>query len=365
MKKVMMFLAVIIVIGTAPCVMAQSRSAGDGADLEQRIRQLEESVAHQDTSSKWSERVRISGVIEAEAGFGKTDYDDPAQADEKTSDADLASAELAVDVAIADHLEGHVMFKYEDDDLFMDDGYILVTGTEAFPAYLKAGRMYLPFGYFDSHFISDPVTLVLGETSEGALVAGYRMAGDLLDISVGAFNGKARETGEDDAIDSYVAALNLIPVKGLMLGASFISNLAGTDGLNAEVNVPDELDALVAGWSAYITFEFLDRFKLIGEYVGALDSFEAGELYDGDALERRPTAWNAEFGVALMENLELAVRYGGSDDGGAFLPETEYGAVLNWGLRDNTNLALEYLHGGFEDDLLETDAVIAQLAVEF
>jgi hypothetical protein len=61
----------------------------------------------------------------------------------------------------------------------------------------------------------------------------------------------------------------------------------------------------------------------------------------------------------------LAARYGGSDNGGEFLPETEYGAVINWGFFRNTNLAIEYLHGEFENDVQETDKITAQLAVEF
>ncbi|MBC2712743.1 MAG: LbtU family siderophore porin [Desulfosarcina sp.] len=151
-----------------------------------------------------------------------------------------------------------------------------------------------------------------------------------------------------------------------MFGASYTSNLAGSDAFSEVVVDPENLESLVAGWSAYVTFEFLDRFHLIGEYVGALDNFEAGEIYDpADTKKREPSAWNLEFGVAIMEALEVAARYGGSDDGGDFLPESEYGAVLNWGFFENTNLGLEYLHGEFEDDLMETDVVTVQLAVEF
>ena len=70
--------------------------------------------------------------------------------------------------------------------------------------------------------------------------------------------------------------------------------------------------------------------------------------------------------MAIIDNVELAARYDGSDDGGAdFLPESQYGAVLNWEFFKNTNLALEYLHGEFEDDAQETDSFIAQLAIEF
>ncbi|MCA1785653.1 MAG: hypothetical protein LC657_06710 [Desulfobacteraceae bacterium] len=42
-----------------------------------------------------------------------------------------------------------------------------------------------------------------------------------------------------------------------------------------------------------------------------------------------------------------------------------YGSVVNWGIFDSTNLALEYLRAEFEDDGPETDAVTVQLAIEF
>ncbi|MBW2133529.1 MAG: LbtU family siderophore porin [Deltaproteobacteria bacterium] len=343
MKNPMLLLGVLFFWGMVPFAMAQEPE-GD----------------------KWYDRIRISGLVEVEAGLSETDFEDPEAEDEKGSDVDLTTVEWVVDVKITPHVDGHVLFKYEDEDVFVDEGFITLTGTETFPAYLIAGRQYAPFGYFDSHFITDPTTLTLGETNEGAVVAGYRFKGEMLDISLGAFNGRAQEAGDDDAIDSFVAGLAVNPFEGLLLGASYTSNLAGSDAFNEVVVDPGNLESLVAGWSVHAAYEFLDRFKLIAEYVGALDDFKAGEIYDAtDTKTRKPAAWNVEFGVAITETLALAARYGGSDDGGEFLPETEYGAVLNWGFFENTNLALEYLHGDFEDDAQETDTITAQLAVEF
>jgi hypothetical protein len=365
-----LFLAVLVALGMAPHAMAQEslshQSPGGVKSLEKRVEQLEEAIGRQVEGEKWYDRIQISGLVEVEAGYGEIDFQDPVVEDEKTSDIDLATVEFVVDARIVDHVDGHVMIKYEDNDVFVDEGFITLTGTEVFPAYLIAGRQYIPFGNFDSHFITDPTTLILGETNEGAVVAGYRINGERLDIALGAFNGRAQEAGDDDATDSFVAGLAVNPLEGLMFGASYTSNLAGSDAFNEVVVDPDNLESLVAGWSVYFTCEFLDRFKLIGEYVGALDHFKAGEIYDAaDTQERKPAAWTVEFGVAVTETLGLAARYGGSDDGGELLPETAYGAVLNWGLFKNTNLALEYLHGEFENDVQETDAITAQLAVEF
>ena len=370
MKHLILFLVVLISVGAASSAMAQeslsNQPPGGAKSLEQRVKQLEAAIEHRDEGEKWYDRIQIGGLVEVEAGSGKTDFKDPAVEEEQTSDIDLASVELVVDARIADHVDGHVLFKYEDDEVFVDEGFITLTGTEAFPAYLVAGRQYIPFGCFESHFITDPTTLTLGETNEGAVVAGYQIGGETVDISLGAFNGRAQETGDDDAIDSFVASLVVNPLEGLMLSASYTSNLAGSDAFNEVVVDPDHLESLVAGWGVCATFEFLDRFRLIGEYVGALDNFKAGEIYDAaETQERKPVAWNVEFGLAITESLELAARYGGSDDGGEFLPETEYGAVLNWGIFKNTNLAIEYLYDEFENEVQETETITAQLAIEF
>lgn len=378
MKKLTLLLSwLTLVCANAYPVMAQDSMPSDPAEkitkvggvksLEDRIKQLEDAIKRKPESDKWYDRIQISGLIEVEASHGKTDVKDPAVGDEKTSDVDLATVELVMDAKIAAHVDGHVMFKYEVDDLFVDEGFITLVGTESFPAYLIVGRQYIPFGNYDSHFVTDPTTLVIGETNGGAVVAGYRYGGKMVDVSVGAFNGRAKKIGKDDVIDSFVGSIAVNPFEGLMLGASYTSNLAGSDSFSEAVVDTDNLDSLVGAWSAFLTFEFLERFKVIGEYVGALDSFKAGEIYDAaDTKERKPSAWNVELGVAIIDHLELAARYEGSDDGGTdFLPESQYGAVLNWGIFESTNLALEYLHGEFEDDIQETDSFIAQLAIEF
>jgi hypothetical protein len=367
-------------------VSAESASAADTAagdfqkaggvkSLEKRIQQLEAAIGREVEGDRWYDRIQISGLIEVEAAYRDfQDGNDP-DADDQESDVDLATVELAVDARIADHVDGHVLFKYEEDEIFVDEGFITLTGTEAFPAYLVAGRQYLPFGCFDSHFVTDPTPLVLGETNDGAAVAGYRFGGEMIDLSVGAFNGDIDEAGEDNHIDSFVAAVTVQPLAFLMAGISYTSNLAASDSLQEGVVDADgsgeagPLTDLVGGWSAFVTVELLGRFKVIGEYVSALDEFEAGELYDpADTQQRQPSAWNVELGALLIEDLELAVRYGGSDDGADVLPETQYGAVLNWGIW-SCNLALEYLHDDFDDASLgvdqEADTFTAQLAVEF
>ena len=363
-------------LGETTAANTTTQKAGGVKSLEKRIQQLEEAVGRDVEGDRWTDRLQISGLIEVEAFHQSIDVNDPAVDDTDESDIDLATVELVVDARIVKHVDGHVMFKYEDDDVFVDEGFITLTGSEAFPAYLIAGRQYIPFGNYDSHFVTDPNTLLLGETNDGAAVAGYRFGGEMVDVSVGAFNGEIDEAGKDNEINSFVAAVAAQPFEFLMAGISYTSNLASSDTFQEFVvdtdgsGDPGPLADLVGGWSAFVTVEFLERFKIIGEYVAALDEFEAGELYDpADTQKREPSAFNVELGAMIVENLEVAVRYGGSDDGADFLPEKQYGAVLNWGVFKNTNLALEYLHGEFEEAALgvdqEVDTFTAKLAVEF
>ncbi|MFN2359169.1 MAG: LbtU family siderophore porin, partial [Desulfotignum sp.] len=209
---------------------------------------------------------------------------------------------------------------------------------------------------------------VLGETNDGAVVAGYRFASDMVEVSAGLFNGAVDETGEDDMVDSAVAAVAFQPFESVMMGVSYTSNLISSDGFSeAVVTGTGTVTDMVGGWSAYLTVAFLERFTFVAEYAAALDHFKAGEIYDAaDTQDRKPAAWNLELGFSILENLDLAIGYGGSDDGGAeFLPETQYGAVANWGIFDSTNLALEFLRSEFDDDAVETDTVTLQLAIEF
>ena len=388
LKKMALAAAMAVVVGclftALPCMAGDAAAeekerVGGVQSLEDRIQRLEEAIGRDVEGDKWYDRIQISGLVEVEAGYTETDYDDPATADETESTVDLATVELVVDANITDHVEGHVMVKWEEDELFVDEGFITLVGTDRFPAYLIAGRQYIPFGNFESHFVTDPTTLVLGETNNGAVVGGYRFGDERVEVSIGAFNGRIDKAGDDDTIGSVVGAVVVTPFEGVMVGASYTSNLAGSDTLSEFVtdrdgdgDSGDPIADIVGGWSVFATVEFLDRFKVIGEYVSALDEFEPGELYDpADAKKRQPGAWNVEFGVGILENLEAAARYGGSTDGGDpasgefMLPESEYGAVVNWGLFDSTNLAFEYLHGEFESDVQTTDTFTVQLAVEF
>lgn len=370
-----LFLLTVTLVLLLPVLCGANQEGNDRGDreLSERVKKLEEVMGQQGVLGKWSDRITLSGTIEVEAGYEKVDFDDPAMDDEDSSDIVLATAELGVDVDLVKHVTGHVLFLYEedenDDNIAVDEAIIRLDGEGVMPLYLELGKRYVPFGNFESHFVSDPLTLEIGETQETGVMAGF--ANEWFELSVGAFNGDIDEIDEDNHINNFVAAgvftlpENSVSGLGLTAGVSWINNIADSDTLQDEDGVDgNDMDSYVSGFSAFVSVSLKDSLFMEAEYLGALEDFEAGELaFDGgEAVE--PKAWNIELAYAVTDALELGLRYEGSEDCGDLLPETQYGAVASYGLFENTTLAVEYLRGEFENDD-ERDLLTAQLAFEF
>ncbi|MCD6526540.1 MAG: hypothetical protein J7K75_06090, partial [Desulfuromonas sp.] len=122
-------------------------------ELLERITKLEDQLAEQpDTAilGSWAERITLSGLVEAEVGYEKIDFDDPAQDDEDSSDISLATVELGIDVAVAEHVSGSVLLLWEEGEgpVDVDEAFILLNGEDVLPIFLRAGKIYVPFGDF-------------------------------------------------------------------------------------------------------------------------------------------------------------------------------------------------------------------------
>lgn len=363
-----------LILGLALPALSLAAEPSEELGLPERVKKLEEAMATGDMS-RWLDRISLSGLIEVEAGYEDIDYDDPSVEDEDSSDLVLATVELGIDVDFIKHVSGQVLLLWEEDDtepLDVDEAFIRLDGEDVLPLYLQAGKIYVPFGNFESHFISDPNTLELGETRESAAVVGY--ANDLFDLSFGVFNGDIDEEGKDDHIDSFVASAvftlpeEAVPGLALATGLSWISNIADSDVLTETIEDAAEeaavdvfIDNKVDGLAAFLIATLNERWTLIAEYVGALDEFDDADPGLG-GLE--PKTWNFELGCAVTDALTVAAKYEGGDDLGDLLPDEQYGIVASYGLFKYTTLSLEYLHGEFENDD-ERDLVTAQLAFEF
>ncbi|MBW2639985.1 MAG: hypothetical protein JRE10_07415 [Deltaproteobacteria bacterium] len=109
----------------------------EGQGLPERVRRIEEKMEQKQEGilAKWADKITLSGVIEAEAGYENYDYGDPAEDDEDSSDITLATVELGLDVDIIKHVKGHVLFLWEEDDtepVDVDEGFITLFYQRSF-----------------------------------------------------------------------------------------------------------------------------------------------------------------------------------------------------------------------------------------
>ncbi|MEA1922883.1 MAG: LbtU family siderophore porin [Pseudomonadota bacterium] len=314
------------------------------------------------------EHISIGGLVEIEVGFAE-DYDGNDE-----SDIVLATMALDIDIDLHKYVKAHILLLWEEDDtepVDVDEAYIVLGNTEHFPLYMQAGKLYVPFGNFESHMISDPLTLELGETRESAVVLGLDFNG--IYAGAYAFNGDINESGDDDEIKCFGLNAGYAFENenfNFDVGMGWINSIGDSDGLTDAL--PGDIKDYVAGITAHAIFSW-QGLTLIGEYLGATDEFELAEL-DFKGAGAEPETWNIELGytfeIAGHETV-VALAYQGSDEALALeLPEERYLGTVGVGLIDGLSLALEYAHdedydkkdGGTGEN---ADTLTLQLALEF
>ncbi len=340
------------------------------ADLDQRLRAVEARQAelyHTLEEKKSAGRatlldghLSLSGLIEVEGAYQRTSLRDGTS--DEASDLTLATAQLGLEAKANDQLGATLIMLYEeaeDAQIEVDEATIDLGNG---PWQARVGRQYLPFGVYRSHFISDPLTLELGETRETALLGGYHQ--DLFNLQAFVFGGDAEQAGRDRHLRDFGASFGLTPAEGLEFTLSYLSDLADSD---SEL-LGSDYTRRVGAWStsALVT---LGPVEVSAEYLGALKSFAPADLdTTGDGSGDRPRTWNLEAAWLPLESLELAARLEGSDEF-AGQPKRQYGLAGSWGFHEHASLSLEYLRGRFDtsfgDGAKTRDLVGVQLALAF
>ena len=324
-----------------------------------------------ETPKKYIKGIEFSGTIEVEAGYEHIKLKGGERGDD--SDLAVATVDFAVNTLITDRMRTSVLFEYEDNEnVIVDEAIIHFQAEEVCvpdlscnsPWYASIGKLRIPFGYFESHFISDPLTEDLGESKETAVVAG--IYNPLVNVAAGVFNGDLDKAGNDDHIESYVTTCmftlpeDISPNVGLVAGISYISNVADSDNLTDFFDEEFETDTIkdyVAGFSSFLSVSLMNRFFFEAEYISVVESFEEDKNF-------KPKIWNFELAFIPIENIEVAVRCGGSADTLNFLPDTQLGIGGIYEIFKNTSIGLEYLYEEFENDE-KVVSLTTQLAVEF
>lgn len=330
-------------------------------------------------------KVHFSGRIEVGTAWQDVEFADGESAD--GSDLALTTVELGLEAKVNDWVNVAALFLYEDPTSFegendetsvdLDEAVVTIGNTEKYPLYFSAGAMYVPFGALLTHFpddplIDQPLTLLMGETREKAVLLGVGHEG--FSVSGYLFNGDVNEEGEDNHIQSYGFDANYAcdDEEGfdVLVGASYISNIADSDGLEDGLGM-EEIADHVAGYDVYLHAGWADFFA-DAEYMAAADNFEPSELATDSGDGAEPSVWNLEVGYNWDwgKNLEIVLKYASSDESeGLGFPEERYGLCLNQEVFEGVTVSLAYMNDDFEDADVDgrddRDVVLGQLAIEF
>lgn len=337
--------------------------------MNDRLTELEEAKQSGGGIQLGGVGVELHGVVEVEATAGE----DHTGTD--GSDITVATAELGFDFsAFDDWVTGTFSALHEDDDTDpweVDNAYFTIGNTEQYPLYISAGRMYVPFGNFETNMVSDTLALEIGETREAAILIGFEKNNFYGSAYV--FNGDIDEAG-DDEIENYGFNIGYA-MEGedasLDIGLDWTNSLSDADLFEDYVASP--IKDYVSGYSVHGVYR-TGPWSFMGEYLSASDNFLETELsWKGGGAE--PEGWNLEVGYDFVafggRDSNVAVGFQGTDEAVSLeLPEDRFLVGLSTVLYENTSLALEYSHnedysvsdGGTGED---GDAVVLQVAVEF
>ncbi|UCC56955.1 MAG: LbtU family siderophore porin [Gammaproteobacteria bacterium] len=303
----------------------------------------------------------LSGLLELEYEFQRFSHNDTSS---HSHDDDFTKTlQIGAELHPFSWMKGELIYEYDDEANrhTLDEGF---ASFEAGDFELEAGRLYVPFGVYFSHFVTGPV-LEFGETRDVGMNLSWA-PDDRLDIAAFVYKGRARKAGSGGKDWDWGFTAEGSPFEFGSFGVSYLSDLADSqEGFLSDEG--DRYDSRVDAWSAYAVVGY-DRFELTAEVVRALDSFR--EL---DPDRDRPRAWNVELGFYPAGNFEWALRVEGSGDV-EDAPRLQGGVSVAWRITRTASLTLDYLRGSYRRGLAEgpgdreldkVHQVAGQLSVEF
>ncbi len=328
------------------------------------------SVEKMPTTDQIAHSMTIGGLIEIKAlNSSSKDWSGDSE-----SDIILDTFELGINAVASDWASGHMLFLYEQapgpgrdaDNLQVDEAYITLANSDVSPFYATFGRIYIPFGSFESNMISDPITLTLAETrneviqlgfetDSGFYGSGFIFNGDIPEAKNALTEPKNTHIGDYGINMGYTLEKKTFK---LDIGGAYINNLATSGGIydamegNAACAGGDCVKKHVRGISLYAIAN-ISHFNLIGEYIAAIDNFAATDFVNAAARGQklRPKAWNIEGAYhfnLLGKTTVFALGYQKSDD--FYLDESTAYFEKAWlssftiGITEQTALIAEWRH---------------------
>src|SRR5690606_12387126 len=333
---------------------AQAADEAFQRSVEQRLAKL--GAQQPQGTAPLAQNVTFSGLVEVEGYVGEA-------GDESYSDLVVATVELGLAAQINDKVSAEVIALYEESpggeegtELDIDVATISIANIIG-PVNLDVGKMYVPFGRFETALVNDTLVLEAAETNKTAALFGMEQDG----LSIGAyvFDGDA---DREQHVENYGVTLSF-EQENFAVGLDYISALTESDAL---VEAAWDEHSPAFSLSGRVT---LGEVNLLAEYLAATSELVLEGETEG--FEPEVAHIEANIGVSLNEQpFSFAVAYQQTDDAAGYLPEERLSLGCSTDIYENVSLGLEYWH---DEDYSETDGgsgedsdnIVVQLAVSF
>ena len=313
--------------------------------------------------------LQVSGLIEVSKMYQESDFGDGGKLNEY--DRPVTSLQLGFNFSFNDWLSAEFIYDAEYDfearesenqlQAEWDEGFFEISLGEWG---LKAGRQYVPFGEYYSHFVTGPI-LEFGETRGDGIVVDYSF-NDMLEISGFVFDSDVVMQNRNGDLD-WGASLEWVSLdEAIRTGIGYLSDLAESDEKFLGEN-NNRYERRISAWNAYMLLGF-DQFEVTAEYLQANSRFR-----EFDTNKNKPSSFNLEFAYFPIPTMQLAARYEHSKEFGD-APRHQYGLAGTWAPSNHFTITMEYLHGKYRrnfvvdddgNDQEDRDIVAIEMSLEF
>lgn len=351
------------------CIVQSSFAEDDDEssddDDNARIYRSPEDRREAELGTKLNEWLAFSGSLELEKEYFEDNLDNGKKI--RGYEDTVPTLQFELEFSFADWWGAELVYEFEYEEerkVGMWDEAFVYFEFEDIGLEVEAGRVTVPFGEFDSYFVTDPF-LEFAETTKNGLVIEYTII-DVLEFSAFAIDSDVDKQKKSREYD-WGGRLEFVSNnESIRIGLSYISDIAESD----ERLLRDEGDLYkkrVSAWNAYALFGF-ENFEITAEVIQATTRFR-----EFDAEEDKPKAYNIELAYLPNPNLLIAIRYEGSDEIEE-APEVQYGVNVTWQPISKVSFSLDYLHGKYKNNFVfddddnefkDRDLIAVELGLEF
>jgi len=287
----------------------------------------------------------ISGTLETEIGRD-TDFNNV-----NSSSINQATVEINLNSQISPTVSTNITLLYEDNGdnpLNVDAAFVRIS-KEKIPWRIQFGLQYLPFGWFETYMVSDPLTLELAETSESAFLLAYE---NNIYARVYVANGDINKVDSEVTVGHYGVSFgfksDVEANTGIDVGFDYTNNIGDSNNagdlitqdpfLSGGIGSNGSMEKFIPGAAGHLGIK-IHSLHLVTELIYATDKFQSPEIRLNDA---KPSAANAEIALEFGNDNIIAVGVQRSVDMEGFgLPASRTLATLSSNFSNGIGVALE------------------------